>query len=89
MFLCSMLTISALIWWQALVKVTDEGVAFPFLRLIRWREIVDVRGYDRRIELKSESGNLIIPMWPFRSRHDLVSYIAGQLRRAGRGYLVR
>ncbi|XYI01100.1 hypothetical protein ACMHYB_15630 [Sorangium sp. So ce1128] len=89
MFLGSALAVSAMILWQALVKITDEGVAYPLSRPIPWTEIVSIRGNDRKIELRSASRRVVIALWPFRSRQELMQYIAERLRRAGRDDLVR
>ncbi|WP_437940562.1 hypothetical protein [Sorangium sp. So ce341] len=89
MFLGSALAVSAMILWQALVKITDEGVAYPLSRPIPWTEIVSIRGNDRKIELRSASRCVVVALWPFRSRQGLMGYIADRLRRAGRGGLVQ
>ncbi|AUX41282.1 uncharacterized protein SOCE26_026920 [Sorangium cellulosum] len=88
MFLGSALTVSAVILWQAFVKITDEGVASPLSRPMPWTEIVSVRGGERKIELRSASRRVVVVLWPFRSRQDLTRYIAERLRRAGRAELV-
>lgn len=88
-FLGSALAVSVMILWQALVKITDEGVAYPLSRPIPWTEIVSIRGNDRKIELRSASRCVAVALWPFRSRQELMGYIAERLRRAGRDGLVQ
>ncbi|KYF68023.1 hypothetical protein BE15_26430 [Sorangium cellulosum] len=89
MFVASSLAVSAVGLWQAFVRITDEGVASPLSRPIPWTEIVSVRGNDRMIELRSASRCVAIALWPFRSRQELMGYIAERLRRAGREGLVQ
>ncbi|WP_437973760.1 hypothetical protein WMF11_34455 [Sorangium sp. So ce295] len=85
------LTVSVLVLvlWQAFVKINDEGVAHPLSRPISWAEIVSIRGNDRKIELRTASRRVVIALWPFRSRQELMGYIAERLRRAGRDGLVQ